>query len=136
MIASSSIEAVVTTLPTSDLAATKAFYAKLGFTPVMDGPGYLQLQLDGRPDVQIGFFKTMPDHPLGMFRAAATEGTILTFAVQDLDAALARVRDDGQVLAIEMRQEPWGQRHFAMADPNGVIIDVMQDMAEEAEAAA
>ncbi|MEQ9812442.1 MAG: VOC family protein [Azospirillaceae bacterium] len=136
MITSSSIQAVITTLPSSDLAATKAFYAKLGFTPVMDGPGYLQLRLEGRPDVQIGFFQAVPDHPLGMFRATATEGLILTVAVENLDASLARVRDDGRELAVEMRQEPWGQRHFAMADPNGVIIDVMQDMAEEAEAAA
>ena len=29
----------------------------------------------------------------------------------------------GHVLAIAPRQEPWGQRHFAIVDPNGILVD-------------
>ncbi|MBC8151951.1 MAG: glyoxalase, partial [Bacteroidetes bacterium] len=36
-----------------------------------------------------------------------------------------RINALGVPIAIELRDEPWGDRHFAIADPNGIGIDVV-----------
>ncbi|HAI29006.1 MAG TPA: glyoxalase, partial [Thalassospira sp.] len=36
----------------------------------------------------------------------------------------------GFEFALEVRDEPWGQRHFALLDPNGVRIDIFSPTAE------
>lgn len=55
-----------------------------------------------------------------------TNGLILNFEVEDVDAQYDRlIRDAGLPLALELRSEDFGQRHFITSDPNGVLIDVI-----------
>jgi len=34
-------------------------------------------------------------------------------------------------IAIDLREEPWGDRHFAIVDPNGIGIDIVTYSAPE-----
>ncbi len=118
-----STNAIMPLFPSQDLPATETFYTTQGFQAVMSGPDYLQLSHRDKPDVQLGFFKPKPDHPLGMFRVTDAGAAFLSIEVDDVDEQLAAARQAGHVLAIPPRQEPWGQRHFAIVDPNGILVD-------------
>jgi uncharacterized glyoxalase superfamily protein PhnB len=54
----------------------------------------------------------------------AGDGTFLTLQVDDASAEYERVRDDGLNCALELTDEPWGQRRFAAIDPAGMWVDV------------
>ena len=42
-----------------------------------------------------------------------------------MDAEFQRVKQLGIPIEIELRDEEWGDRHFAVVDPNGIGVDVI-----------
>ena len=44
----------------------------------------------------------------------------------DADQAYLQAKQNALDIALELKSEEWGQRHFAIKDPNGVYIDVVQ----------
>jgi catechol 2,3-dioxygenase-like lactoylglutathione lyase family enzyme len=115
--------AIFPLMPSRDLTATKDFYTCNGWMVEMEGEAFLQLAFAPKPDIKLGFFRPIPDHPVAFFRAEQVENVVISIVVDDPDSALHAARANGHDLAVEMRREPWGQRHFAITDPNGLIID-------------
>lgn len=111
---------------TEKLAETKAFYTEvLGFGVTFENEFYLLLHT---PDhsAEIGFL--LPDHPTQqpLFQPAFTgKGVYLTIEVADVDALHQQISEKEVPIAITLRDEPWGDRHFAIVDPNGVGIDLV-----------
>ena len=62
------------------------------------------------------------------FRQPA-RGVLINFEVADVDAEYNRLKPRGLPMELDLRSEEWGQRHFITRDPNGVLIDVIQDIA-------
>jgi catechol 2,3-dioxygenase-like lactoylglutathione lyase family enzyme len=95
-----------------DLARSKRFYGEtLGWTLGTDeadvagfsfGGGYLVIHTDDRPE--------------GARQYAG--GMHVAVRVGDVDAEHARLRKLG-VAVSELRDQPWGQRDFDFADPDG-----------------
>jgi uncharacterized glyoxalase superfamily protein PhnB len=55
----------------------------------------------------------------------------------DVDAEWERlVVREGLRPELELRSEPFGQRHFIVADPSGVLIDVITPVPPDADFAA
>jgi uncharacterized glyoxalase superfamily protein PhnB len=54
-----------------------------------------------------------------------THGLILNIEVEDAGSAYETLRSDGVPILQALRDEPFGQRHFIAADPNGNLIDVI-----------
>ena len=52
----------------------------------------------------------------------------LTFQVLDAAAELARLREAGVPIVYPLRDEPWGQRRFALRDPAGTWLDIVQQI--------
>lgn len=48
------------------------------------------------------------------------------FTVEDIDGDYARLRDAGVEIVTPIETEPWGERYFQMADPNGVVFQLVQ----------
>lgn len=111
---------------TAKLQETKAFYTgKLGFTVVFENEFYLLLQTPGGND-QISFL--LPNHPTQqrVFQVPfGGSGVYLTIEVEDVDAEYKRIQSLGVPIEIELRNEEWGDRHFAVKDPNGIGIDIV-----------
>lgn len=64
---------------------------------------------------------------------APVRGLLLNFEVDDVDAEWGRLVGGGGLRAeLELRSEDFGQRHFVVADPNGVLIDVITPIAPSA----
>lgn len=105
---------------------SKEFYMSLlGLEPVFAIDWYVQLQSPFNKNLQIAFVR--PDHasvPAG-FRDSA-RGVIVTVEMDDVDALYQRARDLGCEIVVELRDEAWGQRHFMVRDPNGLLLDLVQ----------
>jgi catechol 2,3-dioxygenase-like lactoylglutathione lyase family enzyme len=56
----------------------------------------------------------------------AARGLILGYVVSDAAGEAERLRGEGVVLGTDVVDEPYGQRHFFVTDPAGVLIDVVQ----------
>ena len=61
---------------------------------------------------------------------AAFEGSGLWLAidVEDVEAEYTRLVGLAIPIEVELRDEPWGDRHFVLRDPNGIPIDVVQHL--------
>lgn len=111
---------------TEKLAETKAFYTeKLGFGVTFENEFYLLLHT---PDHSAAISFLLPNHPSQqpLFQSAFRgEGVYLTIEVDDVDAWYETLKSKGVDIQIDLRDEPWGDRHFAFRDPNGVGIDIV-----------
>ncbi len=116
---------------TNKLAESKAFYTEvLGFGVTFENEFYLLLHTPGK-QAEISFL--LPDHPSQQplfHKAFKGEGMYLTIEVDDVDKLYSEIRKKGIKIQIDIRNEPWGDRHFAIQDPNGVGIDLVHYQAQ------
>ena len=56
----------------------------------------------------------------------AGQGVYLTIEVEDVDRIYKDLKNKGMEIKIDMRGEPWGEKHFAIQDPNGIGIDIVK----------
>ncbi len=109
---------------THKITETKEFYTqKLGFQVHFENDFYLLL---GTPkgDYEISFL--LPNHPTQkpIFQDEfAGRGVYLTIEVDDVDALYAELQAKNIPIEIEIRDEEWWDRHFAIVDHNGIGID-------------
>lgn len=112
---------------TNKLEATKQFYTEvLGFGVSFENDFYLLMHTpDGR--YEISFLKPNHESQQPLFRPAfAGQGVYLTIEVEEVDKLYQELKAKQVAIAIELRDEPWGDRHFAIVDPNGVGIDMVR----------
>ena len=103
---------------TQQIDATKAFYQEhLGFGVAVEMPGYVELER-GKGGPRLGFM-TPED---GKWQAAAGQGLIYCFQVENADAEHARLAREGVTIVDEPEDKPWGERGFLAADPNGITL--------------
>lgn len=111
---------------TSQLTETKEFYkSTLRFKVIFENEFYLLLESPGSD--RISFL--LPDHPSQqpIFQNAFNgKGMFLTIEMEDVDAEYKRIKESGVKIEVDIRNEPWGDRHFAFYDPNGIGIDIVR----------
>lgn len=112
---------------TEKLAETKQFYIEnLGFGVTFENEFYLLMHT---PNHQAEISFLLPDHPSQqpLFQKPFNgEGVFLTIEVDDVDALYEQTKKKGIEIVIELRDEPWGDRHFAIVDPNGIGLDFVK----------
>jgi catechol 2,3-dioxygenase-like lactoylglutathione lyase family enzyme len=111
---------------TTQLKQSHAFYAEwFGFETVFEADWYVSLVLRGERPYELALLDSAhPSLPAGFRKPAA--GLLLNFEVTDVDAQWRRLVVEGGLRAeLELRSEDFGQRHFIVADPGGVLIDVI-----------
>ena len=116
---------------TSNFQETKEFYTKtLGLRVDFENDFYLLLGSEAGD--QISFL--LPNHPSQkpIFQSAFEgQGVYITVEVPDVDKEYERIKALEVDIAIELRNEEWGDRHFAIVDPNGIGIDIVTYTAPE-----
>lgn len=112
---------------TDKLQESKHFYTSvLGFKVAFENDFYLLMET---PDGANRYSFLMPNHPTQqpIFQQAFTgKGVYITLEVENVDAEYERIKALNVPIAIEIRNEPWGDRHFAIVDPNGIGIDIVK----------
>lgn len=111
---------------TENLAESKSFYTeKLGFGVTFENEFYLLMHTPNR-QAELSFL--LPNHPTQQpfFQKEFNgQGLYLTIEVDDVDTFYADLKEKGVEIKVEIRTEPWGDRHFAIQDPNGIGIDIV-----------
>lgn len=118
-------------LMVSDVEGTAAFYIRhFGFKPLFQTDWYVHLQSAADDSVNLAILNGDHDTIPERGRSRAT-GLLINFEVMDVDAAYAKAVQDGLPILLELRDEAFGQRHFITADPNGVLIDIIEPIAPD-----
>ncbi|GLW07201.1 antibiotic resistance protein [Microtetraspora sp. NBRC 13810] len=122
---------------TDKVKECRDFYIQLfGFEPTFESDWYVSLRRPEPPHYELAL--VAHDHPTvpAAFRSAV-RGLILNFEVTDVDAEYDRlVRQAGLTAELTLRTEDFGQRHFIVAAPDGVLIDVITPTPPTADYAA
>lgn len=121
---------------TADVASSARFFTKhLGFEPVYQDESYVHLQMPDDPAVNLAILQgdhaTIPAQGRGR-----STGLLLNFEVEDVDAIHDRLTAAGLRPILPLRSEDFGQRHFILQGPEGVLIDVITPIPPSAEFAA
>nr|WP_299384159.1 VOC family protein [Allomuricauda sp.] len=111
---------------TEKLQETKKFYTEvLDFGVRFENEFYLLLHTPNN-SAEISFLQ--PNHPSQkpIFQSEFNgKGVYLTIEVAHVDDVYKQLKDKAVPIEIEIRDEPWGDRHFAIKDPNGIGIDIV-----------
>lgn len=125
---------VYTVIMTKDLAACREFYTKwFGFQPVFESTWFLMLVSQGERPFTIAFMhENHPSTPPSLPSFTKKDGAFLTFQVEDSKAIYEQLEKAGMPMHYALKEEPWGQRRFSVIDPNGLFIDVVQQIEPQA----
>ncbi|GAB3652912.1 VOC family protein [Glycomyces tarimensis] len=114
-------------IATRDLPASQDFYTRhFGFEATFAADWYVSLHRPDAPHYELALLdSTHPTLPEGR-RTSIQGGLLLNFEVADVDAEHDRLIDRaGLSELLPLRTEEFGQRHFIVAAPDGVMIDVI-----------
>lgn len=112
----------------SDVAASRAFYSSTLDLTVNADLGWfvgMERRSDGVVTFELSLCDASHDSLPPSIRAPAT-GLVLAFETSGVDAVCAAWREQGVDILLDPVSEPWGQRHFYAAAPDGVAIDVFE----------
>jgi len=121
-------------LMTDRVAETARFYqVHFRFISLFDSDWYVHLQSSEDPSVNLaildGQHRTIP----ASARGGKASGVLLNFEVDDVDAEYERAQAQGLTVLLALRDEPFGQRHFIVQGPDGVLIDVIKPIPPDEE---
>jgi uncharacterized glyoxalase superfamily protein PhnB len=120
------ITASAISLNVSDVTASAEWAkAHLGFTEDMAAEGFCSLS-----HPQAGFNLIYLATGLPTFKPASAagpaDGLLVVFTVDQIDDEYARLQEEGVTILTPIETEPWGERYFQMADPSGVVYQLVQ----------
>ena len=101
------------TLPALDVAASVAFYRKLGFELIVDAPHYARFK------ATVGD-ATFSVHAVDALHA--TPQTVVYFECAALDEQVAALKARGVAFEQDPRDEPWLWREARLRDPAGNVL--------------
>jgi lactoylglutathione lyase len=121
----SDVRLVLVILAVEDLARSLAFYRAVTAWPVpVETPVYAELQSSNGFRLGLydrrGFGRNIKRLPEPIAGPVAT--TELYLFVDDIDAMMARARDEGAPVLDDAHDRPWGDRVGYVADPDGYVI--------------
>jgi predicted enzyme related to lactoylglutathione lyase len=114
-----SIRRIVPNIQSERMDESRKFYTEfLGLQVAMDLGWIVTLVSPSNPTAQISLLRG---------QASAAPHSILSLSVEvaDVDTVHAKAVAGGLQIIYPLTTEPWGVRRFHIADPNGVVINVM-----------
>jgi catechol 2,3-dioxygenase-like lactoylglutathione lyase family enzyme len=116
---------------TPHLAECRRFYGELfGLVAIYESDWYIHLRMPGSSArIEIGLLA--PQHasqPPGMQSAYGGAGAFINLEVDDVAAYFAKAKTLGAPIELEICDESWGERHFLVRDPAGMIVNVFQKL--------
>lgn len=105
---------------TDRIDESRDFYIRyFNATVIFDCGWYVNLRFgtdEGAPDLALMAPQQPSDKP---FNGA---GLTYNFEVEDVDSEYARLTEAGLTTIMPIGDHPWGDRGFALQDPNGVVL--------------
>jgi len=115
-------------LTTARVAETRDFYIRhFGAKVTFDCGWYVSLQF-GPAASSLQFMAPQPGQP-----ACNPAGLGYNIAVADVDTEYAALMSAGLQPVMPLEDHPWGDRGFAIQDPNGVALYIYSEREPDAE---
>ncbi|MEM6533222.1 MAG: VOC family protein [Myxococcota bacterium] len=109
-----------------DLVACRDFYtAMFDFEIVFEIDWYVQLKCPANDALQIAFVTREHSSVPSKYREHP-RGVVITLETDAVDPLFDRAKRLGLNIILPVQDEVWGQRHFMIEDPNGLVVDVVQ----------
>ncbi|WP_078596116.1 glyoxalase/bleomycin resistance/extradiol dioxygenase family protein [Evansella clarkii] len=117
---------------TNEVSQTAEFYeCYFNFQVVFETDWYVSLKLQA---FELGIVKSCHETIPTAIRNQNTKGLILNIEVENVNDHYNRlIRKSKLPNILPLCNEDFGQRHFITSDPNGVIIDVIQEIPPSSE---
>ncbi|MEW2294633.1 VOC family protein [Streptomyces sp. NPDC006743] len=120
------ITASTVSLTVDDVAASQRFFTThLGYVEQAAAEGFASLSRDDAA-VDIVLLARGTEVLPADQRDQRASGLILAFTTTGLEQEEKRLRAEGVEIVMPLREEPWGERLFQVADPNGVIVQFVE----------
>jgi catechol 2,3-dioxygenase-like lactoylglutathione lyase family enzyme len=111
------IRRVVPDITSERMDQSRSFYADfLGFHVAMDLGWVITLTSPSNPTAQVILLRA---DKTGHARPQ------ISIEVDDVDEVYAKAIERGLQIVYPLTDEPWGVRRFFVADPNGVVLNVL-----------
>lgn len=128
------IDAMFPVMVTLNLAAVKKYYESVfGFNAVFYAADFYLHLVCPHSGSQLGFL--VPGHATQaecLQPLMSKEGYVISLEVKDAVQAFAEAVEMNLTIAMELKEEVWGQIHFMLKDPEGFRIDVVQHLGSTA----
>ena len=112
-----------TCFTTEKIEESRDFYVRhFGAKVTFDCGWYVNLQI-GTETSQLQFMAPREPGP----PAGSSAGLTYNFSVADVDAEHERLTAEGLVPVMPLEDHPWGDRGFAILDPNGITLYIYSD---------
>ncbi|MCI0750989.1 MAG: VOC family protein [Flammeovirgaceae bacterium] len=115
---------------TRDLTSSKDFYTRwFNLQVAFESSFFILLISTGERPWSVGFLnESHPSSPPSNPAMNAQAGVYLTLQVEDAKSDFEKLKAAGLKISYALKDEPWGQRRFGVVDPNGMYVDVVQQI--------
>lgn len=111
------------------------FIHNFDFETTFEADWYVSLVSKSNPNYELALLdyhhSSLPEN----FRKPA-KGVLINFEVSNVEEEYERLKTKDVPIVLDLKSEEWGQRHFIAVDPNGILIDVIQNIQPSEEFAA
>lgn len=116
-------------LITNKLKDCAEFYVdNFGFATVFEQDWYVHL-VHEQSGAELAFMAPNSENqPKELHQGFNGKGLVYGVEVEDAAKEYERFKGKDLDVIVELRDEPWGQRHFIICDPAGVYVDVVQQL--------
>ncbi|MBL1277544.1 MAG: hypothetical protein COB30_015790 [Ectothiorhodospiraceae bacterium] len=124
------IEAMFPVMVAPNLEVVKQYYETIfGFNAVFYDPDFYLHLVSPNTGAQLGFL--VPNHssqPEFLQEIMSAKGYVISLEVKDAAIAYEEAKNLKLNIAMEIKEEAWGQVHFMLQDPAGFRVDVVQHL--------
>ena|SRR5687767_193566 len=116
---------------TRHLKATKDFYVTwFNFQIYFESSFFVLLAgIAGDKSFSVGFIDEVhPSSPPDISAMDGKSAVFLTLQVEDAQVEYDKLKNGGVEIYYHLKDEDWGQRRFGIIDPNGMYVDIVQQI--------
>lgn len=118
---------------TDKLIQSKAFYSDyFGFETTFEAQWYVSMRSKASPDYELALLDFRHSSLPESYRKQA-QGVLINVEVPNVDDVYDDLKHKDLPMILDLKSEEWGQRHFITKDPNGILIDVIQNIPPSVE---
>lgn len=122
-------QSIYPVIGTDQITVSRDFYTShFDFDIVFEADWYVSLKSKSNPAYELALLDYRHSSLPEAYRQPA-RGVLINVEVIDVDEIYTKLKEKGLPMILALRSEDWGQRHFITQDPNGILIDVIQNIA-------
>jgi uncharacterized glyoxalase superfamily protein PhnB len=113
---------------TDKITECRDFYTKVfSFEVVFEAEWYIHMRHESGTELAV-MLPNLENQPSIIHKQYFGEGVIYSFEVEDARKEYERIKKLGADICFDLKDEEWGQRHFMLKDPSGMVIDIVQHL--------